>query len=117
MELILEKNRNNPSHMVLGAKIDGELVGTLLSSTCEMLFGECRSFMVIEDVVVDKSHRRQGIGHALMQHVEALAQENNCSYIMLITDRDRIGSQQFYKSLGYDTGGYCAFKKKLNCDG
>ena len=113
MKLVLEKNKNNSNHLVLGAKIDGKLVGTLLSSIGEMLFGQCKSFMVIEDVVVDRAHRRKRIGNALMRYVEDFSKQNNCSYIMLITDRERIGPQQFYKSLGYDTDGYCAFKKKI----
>jgi GNAT superfamily N-acetyltransferase len=113
MEAVLNKHKENPNHIVLSAKIDGQLVGSLLAVVCNMLFGQCKSFMVVEDVVVDEAYRRNGVGAALMQYIEDYARKNNCSYIMLITDTDRVGSQQFYKSLGYMTDEYCAFKKQL----
>lgn len=113
MQEVIRNNRDNAKHVVLAAKIDGQLVGTLLAGICEMLFGQCKSFMVVEDVVVDSEYRQQGVGRALMQYVEEYARNHNCSYIMLITDTDRVGPQNFYKSLGYKTDEYKAFKKHL----
>ena len=110
----LRKNSADGNPVILGAKIDGILVGTLMAVTCQMLFGQCRSFMVVEDVVIEANYRRRGIGKALMQQVEQFAKSKNCSYIMLITDSDRLDSHEFYKSLGYKSAEYCAFKKHLN---
>ncbi len=114
MRDVLKRNKNNPQHIVVGAKINGKLVGSLLAVICEMLFGQCKSFMVLEDVIVDKSLRGRGIGKALMKYIEERAKKANCSYIMLITDADRLNSQKFYTSLGYKTKDYCAFKKHLD---
>ena len=83
MQEVIRNNRDNAKHVVLAAKIDGQLVGTLLAGICEMLFGQCKSFMVVEDVVVDSEYRQQGVGRALMQYVEEYARNHNCSYIML----------------------------------
>jgi ribosomal protein S18 acetylase RimI-like enzyme len=113
METVFSRNIDNPNHLIIGAKVNGDLVGTLLASTSEMLFGKCKSFMVIEDVVVDSTNRKKGIGNALMSYAEKYAKKQDCSYIMLITDRDRKGSQDFYKSPGYKTDTYCAFKKHI----
>lgn len=114
MQDVLKRNEGNPNHIVLAAKINGKLVGSLLAVICEMLFGQCKSFMVVEDVIVDKSFRGTGVGKALMNKIEDQAKKSNCSYIMLITDKDRTSSQNFYKSLGYKSNEYCAFKKHLN---
>jgi phosphoglycolate phosphatase len=113
MRAALEKNGSAGNPVVLIARVDGKAVGTLLAATCQMLFGECRSFMIVEDVVVDTAYRRQGIGMALMQHAEQVAREQNCSYIMLITDKTRVDSHAFYHALGYKSADYCAFKKHL----
>jgi ribosomal protein S18 acetylase RimI-like enzyme len=113
MKAALQTNYNAGNPVIFVAKIEGRVAGTLLAATCQMLFGECRSFMVVEDVVVDAAHRRQGIGKALMQHAEEFAKERNCSYIMLVTDTHRTASQAFYNSLGYKSAEYCAFKKHL----
>ena len=32
---------------------------------------------------------------------------------MLVTDAERVGSQRFYESIGYESIPYVAFKKKL----
>ena len=114
MKEVFDRNRDNPNNIVLAAKIDGKLVGSLLAIICEMLFGQCKSFMVVEDVIVDESVRGKGIGKALMKYIEQQAKLKSCSYIMLVTDFDRVGSQNFYKSLGYKTDEYCAFKKHLS---
>ena len=113
MQDVYRKNKDNPNHIVLVAKEDGNLLGTVLASICEMYFGQCKSFMVVEDVVVDSKYRGRGIGSALMKEIEKYGREHNCSYIMLITDKDRIDSQKFYATLGYDSSEYCAFKKRL----
>ena len=113
MESVFERNENNKNHIALVAKEDGKLLGTLMAYICEMYFGQCKSFMVIEDFVVDKDLRGSGIGTNLMEAAERMAKESNCSYIMLITDTDREESQNFYRKLGYSADEYCAFKKKI----
>jgi GNAT superfamily N-acetyltransferase len=113
MEAALNKDMATDNPVILVARIDGKVVGTLLAATCQMLFGECRSFMIVEDVVVDEAYRRKGVGKALMQYAEQMARQRNCSYIMLITDTARVESQAFYDALGYKSAEYCAFKKHL----
>lgn len=113
MRRVLSRNASNPRHIVWAARRDGQLVGSLLAVTCEMLFGQCREFMVVEDVVVDTSHRRAGIGAALLSTAEDYAKARNCSYIMLITDTYRKAALHLYKSAGYQSDGFTAFKKPL----
>ena len=103
----------NPDQAIFGAKIEGRLVGTILGVACRMLFGQCKSFMIVEDFVVDSDHRRQGVGTALMRAIECFAAKRNCSYIMLITDTDREEAHRFYASLGYESDHYMAFKKRI----
>ncbi len=113
MQQVLGNNRQNPNHTVLIAKVDGKVVGSLLAMTCEMLFGQCKSFMVIEDVVVDQQHRRLGVGTALLRTIEGQARETGCAYIMLITESGQVDTRRFYQSNGYKTDEHCAFKKHL----
>ena len=78
-----------------------------------MYFGQCRSFMFVEDFVVKQEYRGQGIGTRLMQSAEEYARELNCSYVMLLTDRDRDKAQRLYRRLGYADENYRGFKKHL----
>lgn len=113
MEKTLQRMHDDPRHVFLAARVEGRLVGSLLGVACQMLYGRCRSFMVVEDVVVDADYRRKGIGKALMDSIEHRARDLDCSYIMLMTDADRAGSCAFYASLGYESSPYVGFKKKL----
>ena len=80
---------------------------------CEELYGDCKPFMVIEDVVVQKDHRRSGIGSALMGALERCAVERNCNYIIFVTESERKEAHRFYESLGYNSHAYQGFKKYL----
>ncbi len=115
MREALPQVQRNPNQFVLGAKIEGRLVGSVLGVACQMLFGQCKSFMVVEDVVVDADHRRAGVGTALLREIERYAAERGCSYILLITETDRVEAQRFYASLGYQTDPYQGFVKKMPC--
>lgn len=113
MEDALCRVQGDPRHVVLAARIDGRLVGSLLGVACRMLYGRCRSFMVVEDVVVDCAFRRCGIGRALMDGIERRARELDCSYLMLMTDAERVDACLFYAALGYQAAPYRGFKKRL----
>ncbi len=114
MRQALQIIQSNPNQLILGAKIDGQLVGSVLGVACQMLFGQCKSFMLVEDVVVDVEQRRAGVGTALMLEIERFAATRNCSYIILLTEADRVGAQRFYLSLGYQTDPYKGFMKVLS---
>jgi len=83
---------------------------------CEELYGECRPFMVVEDVIVDQNHRRQGIGSLLMRELERRAIVRDCAYIIFVTEQDRTTAHAFYASLGYSPDKYRGFKKRLGDD-
>jgi ribosomal protein S18 acetylase RimI-like enzyme len=103
----------NPDYIFLGAKRDGQLVGSVMGIVCEELYGQCQPFMVVEDVVVDEGHQRQGIGSQLMRELEQRAKERGCGYIIFVTEQDRTTAHRFYESLGYCPDKYRGFKKRL----
>jgi len=113
MRAVLIRNQDNPNHLALVAMYRSKVVGSLLACVCEMYFGQCRPFMVVEDLVVKQEYRGQGIGTGLMQSAEAYARKLNCSYVMLLTDGDRDEAQRLYRSLGNADENYRGFKKHL----
>lgn len=105
--------KDNPDYIFLVARIDGRVVGAVMGIICYELYGECRPFMVVEDVVVDEQFRRRGIGAALMHSIESVASDRGCSHIILVTDTDRHDARKFYEAGGYDPDKNKGFKKKL----
>ena len=66
----------------------------------------------IEGLVVEQSYRGNGIGKALMLHVENIAELNSPCIVDLTSGKRRAkdGSHEFYASLGYHNEGYMAKK-------
>lgn len=113
MRISYQKISDNPSYILLAAKQEDDLVGFGMGIICEELYGDCKPFMVIEDLIVDKNQRRSGIGSDLIQELEKQAIANNCCQIIFVTETDRSDAQRFYKSLGYKSEPYKGFKKKI----
>ena len=103
----------NPAYILLTAKQEERLVGFVMGIICEELYGDCKQFMVIEDLIVDKKQRRNGVGSALMQELEKSAIAYDCYQILFVTEEDRLEAHQFYRSLGYKFEPYKGFKKRI----
>ena len=52
-------------------------------------------------LVVAESHRRRGLGEALVAHVERLAGRQGVTGIVVTTANHRVGAHSFYERLGY----------------
>jgi ribosomal protein S18 acetylase RimI-like enzyme len=113
MRSTFKKVSRNPNYLFLVGKVDDAVVGSVTGIICQGLYGECRPFMVIEDVIVSKGFRRRGIGTRLMRELERIATESECSQIILVTESNRTDAVCFYHSLGYDVDKYTGLKKKL----
>lgn len=102
-----------PEYILLGAKLDGKLVGSFMGIICNELVGECNPFMVIENVIVSTEYRGRGIGRRLMECMESIARERGCYYIMFVSSMHRQEAHKFYESLGYQRGEVQGFRKRL----
>ena len=116
MRLTFSKIATNPSYILLAAKQNDRLVGFVMGIICEELYGDCKPFMVVEDLIIDKNHRRHGVGSALMRELEKYAVDHDCCQIIFVTEADRTEAHRFYKSLGYEFELYKEFKKRVGSD-
>jgi GNAT superfamily N-acetyltransferase len=62
---------------------------------------DAEAFVVIGGLVVDRNHRRLGIGGALMNRAEVWAKERGCSMVRLSSSATRKAAHNFYEDLGY----------------
>lgn len=116
MQTTYSKMAENPAYILIAAKQDSQVVGFVMGIICEELYGDCRPFMVIEDMIVDKNQRRSGVGAALIREMEKNAVENDCYQVILITEADRTDAVTFYGKLGYNFEPYKGFKKRITRD-
>lgn len=101
-------------YILLGAFVEGELLGSLMGIVCHDLVGDCKPFMVIENVVVSSRARRQGVGKKLMHAIEEAARERECYYIILVSGEKRKEAHVFYESLGYRDEKVEGYRKYLS---
>jgi ribosomal protein S18 acetylase RimI-like enzyme len=99
LELLLE---NEYSACILVAECEKKVVAML---TAQVLISTAQGSKsaLLEDMVVDKNHRRMGIGEKLMQEMETWAIKNNISRIQLAADRTNMPALKFYEKLNWQT--------------
>ena len=72
----------------------GEVAGVAVHRIHENTFDGVQ--MYVDDLVSDESRRSQGIGKALMRHLEAIAIEANCARLNLDSGTQRQQAHRFY---------------------
>lgn len=108
--------RDDPDHLFLAARVDGDCVGTATGVVCHGLYGGFDAYLVIEDVVVDEACRRQGVASALVGELERFARENGCRQMIVLSESVRLDAHGLYDALGFESR-WTGFKKKLNGGG
>lgn len=86
-----------PGARLLVAESGTRIVGYLLGFDHDTFFANGRAAWV-EEVMVDESCRRQGIGEALMREFEGWARSRECRLVALATRR----AAAFYGAIGYE---------------
>jgi GNAT superfamily N-acetyltransferase len=81
------------------AEVDGTLAGWIHAIVAEYL--EADVFLVIGGLVVDRRHRRRGIGRVLIEHAEAWGLQRGCRLVRVWSSVARRGAHRFYEGLGY----------------
>lgn len=107
------KFKKNNSHILISAIENNKLIGSVMGVICEELYGDCKPFLVLENMIVDKNYREKGVGKALISELEAIATKRNCTQVILVTESNRIDACKFYESVGYRSQTHKGFKKKL----
>jgi ribosomal protein S18 acetylase RimI-like enzyme len=113
MKSSFAKISNSPTYILLAAKQNEKLIGFAMGIICRELYGDCKPFMVIEDLIVHKNQRRSKVGSGLMRELEKIAIENDCCQVIFVTEAKRTEGCRFYKSLGYEFEPHRGFKRKL----
>jgi GNAT superfamily N-acetyltransferase len=72
--------------------------------------------IMLEDVIVHRDHRHQGIGAKLLAHAIEYAKVKNFLRITLLTDRLNDESQRFFKSHGFFTSAMVPMRLLLSTE-
>lgn len=89
----IRKKLERDPDMFLVAESGGRLVGTVMAG-----FDGRRG--VVYHLAVERAHRKQGIGHRLMEAVEARLRAKGCLKYYLLVTHDNPEAVAFYEGMG-----------------
>lgn len=102
-----QRFREDPLLHVLVAEVEGEIVGFLSLS---FPAGLCGPQALIDELAVDPTYRRRGIGASMVEAVMRLARQRGCSHLLVDTSRGGEAMQAFYEACGFAAGGFAPLR-------
>ena len=102
----------DPSNELWVGERDGEVIAMLQLTLIPGLSRGGMKRALVEAVRVRADLRGQGIGEALITHVEQRAKAAGCGLIQLTTDKQRLAAHRFYERLGF-VASHLGMKKNL----
>jgi GNAT superfamily N-acetyltransferase len=92
---------DDPNTGLFVCECNGLVEGTALVSLCaDVMFG-FQPFAVVENIVVNQTHRSTGLGAALIRHIETFCLRRDCSKIMLLSASQRADAHRFFGQAGF----------------
>lgn len=85
---------------ILVMTIDDKIIGmvSLLYSISTALGGKVG---ILEDMIIDEKHRKQGFGQELLTEAISFAKRRNCLRLTLLTDYNNYPAITFYQKAGF----------------
>lgn len=94
----------HPDYQMLVAEVAGQVAG-MVGLIREYFYERNGPYVRIAALVVDRRHRRKGVGSALVAAAEGWAGERGAVAILLNSGRHRTDAHRFYRHLGYEESG------------
>jgi GNAT superfamily N-acetyltransferase len=93
--------RDDPKLHCLVAESNAMLIASCILAIIPNLSRGARPYGLIENVVTHAEYRCRGIGTTLLQHALAIAWQNDCYKVMLLTGRKDESVLRFYEKAGF----------------
>jgi GNAT superfamily N-acetyltransferase len=93
--------QSSSRHQYVGAFVGTRMVATCALTVIPNLTRGGSPYGVIENVVTDPAHRRQGHGRLVLRKALSLAWFQGCYKVMLATGRRDAAVSRFYESAGF----------------
>lgn len=102
---------NDDNFYGIVAEENGIILGVLISRIVNRLV-KSKMLLFIDDLIVNKNYRNNGIGNLLLQNAINYAKEQNCETVELKSYINNEKSHKLYEKFGFKKQHY-AFKKVL----
>ncbi|WP_166541564.1 GNAT family N-acetyltransferase [Aeromonas salmonicida] len=93
------------SHVrLIVAEVDGQLAATCQLGVIPTLTNGGRPFGIIEHVITAARFRRQGLSQQVLEQALAIAWQQDCYKVMLLSGEGREAAHRLYEKLGFKAG-------------
>jgi len=93
------------SHVrLIVAEVGGQLAATCQLGVIPTLATGGRPFGIIEHVITAARFRRQGLSQKVLEQALAIAWQQNCYKVMLLSGEGRESAHRLYEKLGFKAG-------------
>lgn len=93
-------------------RIDGRVAG-MANALFTLSTAEGGRVLLLEDVILRREHRGNGLGRQLVEHVLDWARGQGMTRATLLADRDNQAALDFYRKLGFATSNMTVLRKPL----
>lgn len=100
------------NYIILVAKQQNTVIGTLTGVICKSIAWGGYNFMVLDYLYVDDKYRNIGVATRLFKEIEEYAMKKFCGYIFFTSSSKNKKAHNLYKKLGY-TNDVIGFRKVL----
>ena len=104
---------SDPRQRVIVAEANGRIVASCVLVLVPNLTRAASGYALVENVVTDAAHRRQGWATRCLDYAKALAVREGCYKMMLMTSSKEEGTLRFYERAGYNRADKTAFVQWL----
>jgi GNAT superfamily N-acetyltransferase len=93
------------SHVrLIVAEVEGQLAATCQLGVIPTLTNGSRPFGIIEHVITAARFRRQGLSQKVLEQALAIAWQQDCYKVMLLSGEGRESAHRLYEKLGFKAG-------------
>jgi GNAT superfamily N-acetyltransferase len=93
---------DHPAHGRLFVAREGDQVVGMANALVSISTAEGGPVVILEDVILAASHRSNGFGRQLVEHVLRWAASEGMPRVTLLADKDNAAALAFYKRLGFE---------------
>lgn len=93
-------------------RLDGNVIG-MANALITVSTAQGTRVVLLEDVIVRDSHRGDGLGRKLVEHVCAWAKSEGMTRVTLLADKDNAAALAFYERLGFEPSSMVVRRRTL----
>lgn len=96
-------------HHIIVAEEDGQIVSSCVCVIIPNLTHKQQPYAFVENVITDGQYRGRGLATECLNYAKAIAEQENCYKIMLLTGSKKESTLNFYRKAGYNSEDKTAF--------